>query len=58
MATYKVLLATTQWHSKTIKADTKEQAQDSAFDGTLDLSEWHFDGLGEWENYNTIEIKE
>jgi hypothetical protein len=58
MPKYRVLLVATQWHSKYIIADTKEQAQDIAFAGTLDLSQWQYDGLGDYENYNTLLIEE
>ena len=56
MPLYKVLLTTTQWHSKTIQADTLEQANERAFNDDLNLAEWQDCGLGTSEHYDTIEI--
>ena len=57
MALFKVLLTTTQWHSKTIEADTPEQADELAFaDDLIDLADWDDQGLGTSEYYDTVKI--
>ena len=58
MPKFKVLLASTQWHSKIIDADTKEQAQDIAFESVFDLSQWDYECLGNYENYDTIKLND
>lgn len=58
MALFKVLLTTTQWHSKTIEADTPEQADELAFADYLNLADWEDGGLGTSEYYDTIKIKD
>jgi hypothetical protein len=58
MALFKVLLTTTQWHSRTIEADTPEQADELAFADDLNLADWKDGGLGESEYYDTIKIKD
>ena len=58
MALFKVLLTTTQWHCKTIEADTPEQADELAFADDLNLADWEDGGLGESDYYDTIKIKD
>jgi hypothetical protein len=58
MPIFKVLLTTTQWHSKTIDADTPEQADALAFGDYLNLADWQDQGLGTSEHYETIKIGE
>jgi hypothetical protein len=58
MPLFKVLLTTTQWHAKTIQADTPEQADALAFGDYLNLADWQDGGLGTSEHYDTIKIGE
>ena len=54
MALYTVLLTTTQWHSRTIEADSPEQAEALVFADDLNLADWKDGGLGTSEHYDTI----
>jgi hypothetical protein len=58
MALFKVLLTTTQWHCKTIEADSPERANELAFADDLNLADWKDGGLGTSEYYDTIKIKD
>jgi hypothetical protein len=56
MPLFKVILVTTQWHSKAIDADTPEQAEQLAYQDGIILSDWKDGGLGTSEHYDTIKI--
>jgi hypothetical protein len=58
MALFKVLLTTTQWHSKTIEADTPDQAELLAWGDDLDLRTWGYLGEGDGETKLIEEITE
>jgi hypothetical protein len=56
MPLFKVLLTTTQWHFKTIYAQSVDEANELAYPDHFNLADWQDGGLGTSEHYDTIKI--